>query len=129
MKERLKKQWPTPKISFTYATCPLCNVWVDHSEVQGAMRQVHALRRKVEASAMERFRIEGLAKPAPAAPAAAGGHRAPIPAPPKKHRGKGAAAANAAAAVAAAVAVAVAVAAAAEDAKKAVGAPPAESPE
>ena len=64
LKQRLIKQWPTPKISFTYATCPLCNSWVDHPHLEGMMRNVHTLRSKVEAAALERFRIEGLAKSA-----------------------------------------------------------------
>jgi hypothetical protein len=74
VKERLKRKWPTPKISFSYAKCPLCIDWVDHPECNGAMRQVHELRTKVEAAALERYRVEGLAKAAqPDAGGGAGG--------------------------------------------------------
>ena len=58
IKERLDKRWPTAKINFNFAKCPLCRVWVDHPQVAGDMKSVKALMKRVEGAAVERLRLE-----------------------------------------------------------------------
>ncbi|KAJ1480753.1 hypothetical protein T484DRAFT_2779102 [Baffinella frigidus] len=40
IQKRLEKKWPTARISFAFADCPLCQRNVDHPSLDGAMRQV-----------------------------------------------------------------------------------------
>ena len=64
LQKRLEKRWPTARISFDFANCPLCQQRVDHPSLLGAIRVVRALEKKVRDAALERYRAEGLDKAA-----------------------------------------------------------------
>lgn len=58
VRERLDKQWPTARIGFNFAKCPLCREWVDHHQVAKQMKDIKVLMKQVEGAALIRLRLE-----------------------------------------------------------------------
>jgi len=59
VRQRLEKRWPTAKISFSFAECPLCRVWVDHPQLKAPLNEIKKLQKLVQDSAVQRLKLEG----------------------------------------------------------------------
>jgi hypothetical protein len=68
--QKLTKRWPSPCISFSFATCPLCHADMKHPWLDATLKDIRALKKKMTKQAVERMKVEGLAKDAEAAVAA-----------------------------------------------------------
>jgi len=60
VKEKLRKRWPGPSISFAFAACPLCQVPITDRIFATELTRINTLQAEVKKKAMERLTIEGL---------------------------------------------------------------------
>ena len=60
VEEKLKRRWPTARISFTFLECPLCGVAMQHNLIAGQLQGIHKYREALEGRYGERLKIEGL---------------------------------------------------------------------
>ncbi|KAI1288150.1 E3 ubiquitin-protein ligase MYCBP2 [Halotydeus destructor] len=56
----LNKQWPGPRITFTFSMCPICKTPVDHCVLDSMLQPVRSLFEDVKRKAVMRLEYEGL---------------------------------------------------------------------
>ena len=50
VKDKLTARWPSPCISFSFATCPLCHSDIKHPWLKPVLRDIESLKKKVTKS-------------------------------------------------------------------------------
>ena len=59
IKTKLDKRWPTPRVTFYFMSCPLCNAQIDHPSLAPTLQPLLALRQQVQQKASDRLSFEG----------------------------------------------------------------------
>ena len=59
IKTKLDKRWPTPRVTFYFMSCPLCNAQIDHPALAPTLAPLLALRQQVQQKASDRLSFEG----------------------------------------------------------------------
>ena len=67
IKAKLDKRWPTPRVTFYFMSCPLCNAQIDHPALAPTLSPLLALRQTVQQKASDRLTFEGNQNDAPLA--------------------------------------------------------------
>eukprot|EP01112_Ceratiomyxa_fruticulosa_P021628 TRINITY_DN7680_c0_g1_i2.p1 TRINITY_DN7680_c0_g1~~TRINITY_DN7680_c0_g1_i2.p1 ORF type:complete len:879 (-),score=146.63 TRINITY_DN7680_c0_g1_i2:140-2776(-) len=62
IKQKLKKRWPTPRITFGFMECPLCKQVIAHKALTQEMAVFLKLFEEVQTKALQRLEYEGLAR-------------------------------------------------------------------
>lgn len=57
---KLEKRWPTARISFSFASCPLCGEDISHPLLHRLLEPLGALRDQLDKRYVERLKMEGL---------------------------------------------------------------------
>lgn len=63
--EKLRQKWAGPRITFLFKTCPSCKAEIEadhHPEIRRLLEEAYALEDDIKKKALERAKIEGLAK-------------------------------------------------------------------
>ena len=66
LEEKLSQRWPTPRISFAFMKCSLCQADVDHPHptIQTLLAPLQKLQKELTRKFMDRMKIEGMANDA-----------------------------------------------------------------
>ena len=56
----LSSRWSGPRVSFGFATCPVCKQWIDHHSLSDLLKPVKDLFEDVKRKALMRLTYEGL---------------------------------------------------------------------
>eukprot|EP01113_Clastostelium_recurvatum_P041088 TRINITY_DN6477_c0_g1_i3.p1 TRINITY_DN6477_c0_g1~~TRINITY_DN6477_c0_g1_i3.p1 ORF type:complete len:826 (-),score=144.28 TRINITY_DN6477_c0_g1_i3:48-2417(-) len=59
---KLAKKWPTPRITFGFAECPLCKTQISHPSLIQEVAAISKLHEEVQTKALQRLEYEGLAR-------------------------------------------------------------------
>lgn len=64
-KTKLDKRWPTPRVTFHFMSCPLCNAQIEHPSLNPTLQPLLALKAQVQQKASDRLSFEGNQNDAP----------------------------------------------------------------
>ena len=65
VKTKLEKRWPTPRVTFHFMSCPLCNAQIEHPALLPTLSPLLQLRAQVQQKANDRLTFEGNQNDAP----------------------------------------------------------------
>jgi len=58
--QKIDRKWPAARITFGFLNCPLCKTEIRHQALDDITNKYYALKKEIEADAVERVKIEGL---------------------------------------------------------------------